>query len=459
MEIRKMRLSKWSHVFEREGTIAILNSLTMDVAYLGKSDYALLVSAIGDSSPIDPSLSTVLREQGMMVEDSADEDVALRSLRDRLKSELTVDLLYLLLTDACNLRCRYCFEDAPDRSENFRPQQMTDETIVRSIDLFAAVTSRFGNHDKRKIIHLYGGEPLLNKAGVRRSIETVRSLKTNGGLPTDVAMTIVTNGTKVTQEDAALFAENGVTVGLSLDGPPDITDLYRIRRKSGVPVSELVAKAFDILKKNGVKVGLSVTMTPEAIERFDEFLEFFTKGRFGAADGISLNLLHYTPHVRFPDDYYTKALACQIKAFQRFREIGMYEERVMRKARAFADQQPIYADCGIVGNQLVIAPDGLVGVCQDYVKPRKYFPCSVYEPVDHAVLIESLFAGWRDRSPFYMGQCHGCFALGICGGGCPASAEQKTGLATNIDERACFHSKQILEWLIWDAYAQSCANP
>lgn len=198
---------------------------------------------------------------------------------------------------------------------------------------------------------------------------------------------------------------------------------------------------------------MSVTLTPQAIEHFDEFLAFFTDVEFREVDGVSLNLLHFTPHMELPDDYYRTAVECQIKAFKRFREVGLYEERVMRKVRAFVDQKPMYADCGIVGRQLVIAPDGRIGVCQDFVKPRTYFPRSVYD-TEHHDLLEVLFAEWRDRSPFSMPQCMDCPALGICGGGCPASAELKTGNRWNLDERACHHSKQILEWLVWDAYAK-----
>ena len=113
----------------------------------------------------------------------------------------------------------------------------------------------------------------------------------------------------------------------------------------------------------------------------------------------------------------------------------------------------MYADCGVVGHQLVVAPDGRIGVCQDFIKPRTYFSRSVYDN-DHHDLIDDLFADWRDRSPFFMPQCMDCPALGICGGGCPASAELKTGSRYNRDERACYHSKQILEWLVWGAYAK-----
>ena len=54
-----------------------------------------------------------------------------------------------------------------------------------------------------------------------------------------------------------------------------------------------------------------------------------------------------------------------------------------------------------------------------------------------------------------MEQCFSCEAIAICGGGCPASTELKTGSRWNIDERICPHSKLFLEWMIWDTYSHS----
>lgn len=200
---------------------------------------------------------------------------------------------------------------------------------------------------------------------------------------------------------------------------------------------------------------LVLDLTPDSIEYGDDFIRFFTSGMFREADGISLNLLHFTPNMDISDEYYRSAVELQIKAFRTFREIGLYEERLMRKVRAFVDQEPMYADCGVVGYQLVVAPDGRIGICQDFIKPRKYFSRSVYDN-NHSDLLMSLFADWRDRSPFSLPACRECPALGICGGGCPASSELKTGDRNNLDERACHQSKQVLEWLVWDAYEQIC---
>ena len=449
-----MQLSHWCYIFHQEDISALVNSLTLEVVYIPTEDLCSFMEKSHSSKIIeDNELQQILVSQGMLVENRVADELTFSRIREQLRSEMSLELLYLLVSDGCNLRCKYCFEETPSLMDPFRSTLMNKEIVGKALDLFAMMTTRHGNPDKKKVIHLYGGEPLVNRRAVYQAVSYTHELKACGKLPDNCQIAIVTNGVLLNEEDARFFSKHNVTVGLSIDGPATITDFYRIPKRRDVHVTERITAAFHLLKRYKVSVGLSVTLTPKAIESFDEFLAFFTDGEFREADGVSLNLLHFTPNLELSDDYYSLAVECQIKAFKRFREIGLYEERMMRKVRAFVDQEPMYADCGVVGRQLVIAPDGRIGVCQDFVKPRTYFPRSVYDE-EHRDLLETLFADWRDRSPFFMPQCMDCAALGICGGGCPASAELKTGSRYNLDERACHHSKQILEWLIWDAYAK-----
>lgn len=449
-----MHRSRWCHSFVRGGVTALVHALTLEVVYLS-NDLAnmLLVHQSGELDADADRAYGLLITKGFFVENSEADDRMLSHVRQELKSSISLELLYLLVTDGCNLRCTYCFEDSPATTGKFRATQMTSETAMRSLDLFAEMSSKHGNPQKKKVIHLYGGEPLANRSIVHQAARHANELKRRHLLPETCQTTIVTNGVLLNEDDARQFAEQGVTVGLSIDGPAMITDRYRLSKRANIRVTERVTEAFQLLKKHGVSVGLSVTLTPDAVANPDSFLEFFTQGLFRQADGVSMNLLHFTPNLELSDTYYHDAVELQIKAFQLFRGLGIYEDRMMRKARAFVGQEPMYADCGVVGHQLVIAPDGRIGVCQDFVKPRTYFSRSVYDS-DHHDLMDVLFAEWRDRTPLAMAQCADCVALAICGGGCPASAEVKSGDRNNLDDRACHQSKRALEWLVWDAYEQ-----
>lgn len=455
-----IRMSRWSHCFERHEMTAFFHSVSLGLAFIPEEAGRSLVRMLKEpktryevENAVGSDVVNFLLQEGFLVQgDDASDRACLNELRQNLLGSITVDLLYLLVTDHCNLCCRYCFEEAPVRIEPFRPIHMTVETAEQAINLFARMTNKYGDSKKKKVIHLYGGEPLVNQKVVRFAVGHVRVLKNQNILSSACEVAIVTNGTFLTESLAKFFAENGVTVGVSIDGPREINNLYRQSKNGQLDVFGSTMKALEHLRKYHAKVGLSVTLTPEVVRHFDRVLDFLI-GQMGWVNGVSLNILHFNPSMSLSSDYYVEATKCQIAAFERFRDVGMYEDRIMRKAEAFITRQPLYADCGVVGSQLIVAPDGQIGVCQDFVKPRTYFHGSVMnQNVDPVA--DGLFEQWEKRSPLFMEACANCPALGICGGGCPASAELKTGNRWNLDERACAHSKLILEWMIWDTYAQ-----
>lgn len=104
-----------------------------------------------------------------------------------------------------------------------------------------------------------------------------------------------------------------------------------------------------------------------------------------------------------------------------------------------------------MGSQLVVAPDGRIGVCPDFIKPRKYFIGTVFDK-DFDPIKNGLYENWEYRSPLYMSQCESYLAVSSCGGGCPAGLDIMTGNIWDIDQRVCNHSKDSLVWFIWDSY-------
>lgn len=455
-----LRLSRWCHLFNRHEVMAFFNAISMGLVFIPEDIAQLLVRLINErhaTTDIENLIGTdvlgALREEGILVSDDRADVEMFEETRQKLSRDTTLQIMYLIVTDHCNLECKYCFEEVPARTTVFKPAHMTVEVAKASIDLFAKMVARYGNPEKETVIHLYGGEPLMNQRVIRSSIDYVRTLKKEGALPAELKTAMVTNGTLVTDELAEFFAENGTTIGLSIDGPQEINNRYRRAKGDGLNVFSETMNALSLLEKHGVKVGLSVTLTPEAVQNPERLISFLVE-QASRINGISLTPMYFNPHVPLPADYYAKATACQIAAFEEFREIGIYEDRVMRKVKAFIGREPMYADCGVVDNQLVVSPDGQIGVCQEFVKPRTYFQGSVLNP-ELDPIADGLFENWRTRSPFFMDGCAGCPALGMCGGGCPANAEITTGSRWNSDELACVHSKAILEWMIWDTYAQA----
>jgi len=145
----------------------------------------------------------------------------------------------------CNLDCHYCYylkkEHLYPEGETF---QMTDETledyIVQHIDASPEAVLRFSWH---------GGEPtILGLDYFRRIVALQRKHQPPNR---SIVNGIQTNGTLLDEDWCRFLAREGFTVGLSLDGPPEMHDLYRVT-KDQKPTHEQTMRGYELLQKHGV---------------------------------------------------------------------------------------------------------------------------------------------------------------------------------------------------------------
>jgi sulfatase maturation enzyme AslB (radical SAM superfamily) len=116
--------------------------------------------------------------------------------------------LNLMVTQDCNLKCKYCYEGKSERSKQF----MKIETMKQKISKYMALNK---DHEYL-LITLFGGEPLLDFPLIREVIEWVCSKKWNK----KYFFLIATNGTILTTEMKEFFLKfkKCLSVGVSIDG-------------------------------------------------------------------------------------------------------------------------------------------------------------------------------------------------------------------------------------------------
>src|SRR6266545_2008177 len=104
-----------------------------------------------------------------------------------------VEVLEVILTAGCNLRCTYCYQN------DKKPRSMSWDTLRGALDLVLPSRS-----PDLQILFL-GGEPLLEFPLIRQAVEYVRS-----ACPPDkkVQYSMVTNGTLLREEQAEFLAEH-----------------------------------------------------------------------------------------------------------------------------------------------------------------------------------------------------------------------------------------------------------
>ncbi|MFM8237425.1 MAG: anaerobic sulfatase maturase [Actinomycetota bacterium] len=145
----------------------------------------------------------------------------------------------------CNLDCAYCYFL---RKEDLYPGstfRMSDAVLEAALAGIVEATE-----GDTVTVAWQGGEPTLMGAGFfRRADEIVRRLLAPGQR---VEYTIQTNGTRLDDELCALFAELGYLVGISIDGPPDLHDAYRVD-PAGRGTFDRVLAGLDRLRAHGVE--------------------------------------------------------------------------------------------------------------------------------------------------------------------------------------------------------------
>ena len=153
---------------------------------------------------------------------------------------------------ACNLGCEYCFFLS---KENLYPREsplMDDDTLETYLRQLMQSSPGPEVH-----VAWQGGEPMLRGIDFfRRSVALAAKYRQGRQR---VVHTIQTNGTLIDDEWAAFFKENNYLVGLSLDGPREMHDAFRIT-KQGTGSFDEVVRGWNILRKHNVDVNILCTI-------------------------------------------------------------------------------------------------------------------------------------------------------------------------------------------------------
>lgn len=147
----------------------------------------------------------------------------------------------------CNIDCKYCFYL---EKENLYPEKrgknnwsMNDETLE------SFIKQKIESTDLREESFAWqGGEPTLLGVDYFRKVVELQNKYSNGK---KINNALQTNGILLNNEWCEFFAENKFLIGLSIDGPRELHDKYRVD-KGGKPTFDKVMRGIDFLKKYNV---------------------------------------------------------------------------------------------------------------------------------------------------------------------------------------------------------------
>jgi uncharacterized protein len=135
-----------------------------------------------------------------------------------------ISSLILKLVSPCNLNCRYCYiYNHEDQSYRSRPRLMSEEIFDATLRRVEEYCQR--HYPRRVSLVFHGGEPTLMPVEQFDHLVT----KTRATLRACLGrLSIQTNATLIDDAWVRVLRRHDVSVGVSLDGPPQIHDAVRV---------------------------------------------------------------------------------------------------------------------------------------------------------------------------------------------------------------------------------------
>jgi len=171
-------------------------------------------------------------------------------------------LLMVQSTTFCNIDCSYCYLPNRDRKGRFDLQRLP--LLFRKLDAAGLLAGELS-------IVWHAGEPLVLPADYyREAFEIVRRCV---GERIRVRHSFQTNAMLVTEDHCRLFRDWDTNVGVSIDGPAHLHDVFRVTR-TGAGTHAQAMKGIELLKDRGIPFGTISVVTSASVDRADEMFDF-----------------------------------------------------------------------------------------------------------------------------------------------------------------------------------------
>lgn len=343
------------------------------------------------------------------------------SLRQEPEADLKRKItdLTLNIVNSCNLRCRYCWNEAGSYGRS-RPnyKKMNEETAFKAVNLL--IKEAKGADDL--VVDFYGGEPLLNFELIKKTIEFCRDIQRKKKI--NFRFLLATNGTLLTKERGEYLIGNGVDIAVSLDGPKKIQDKQRpfpdgegsfkvikdninslrqdyrsriVGRATFTPFSTKIIETFKFLRNFGFE-RIEVCESEKAGYGLKSKNKFF----FTGAEGLRrLKALYYNLAIFYTDEIIKGNLTYENTYFNRF----------FKQLSRLYHIQSIVGSCSAGFSLMAVDIDGSIYPCTAFVGVPQFSIGKVKSGISEDKL--KAFLGNKVSSS---GFCNSCWAKRICRG-------------------------------------------
>ena len=329
------------------------------------------------------------------------------------------------ISSICNLDCHYCYylkkEKLFPEAESFRmPDIILEEYIVQHIEASSEPVIRFSWH---------GGEPtILGLDYFRKIVELQKKHQ-----PSNQRITngIQTNGTLLDDDWCRFLAAERFAVGISLDGPQDIHDRYRLT-KGRKPTFEQTIRGYELLRKHRVNNDILCVVNSYNVQFPAQVYQFFKQ--------IKARYISFLPLVELQPDSKSGVsdrtvptgafgvFLCTIFDEWINLDIGRIKIQIFEEAArtAFGQDHSLCIFRKTCGDIPVVEHNGDFFSCDHFVDKKHRLGNIIETPLIELLESPEQRAFGHAKLDTLPRGCRECDVIAMCNGGCPKNRFLKT---------------------------------
>jgi len=403
---------------------AVAYSASVGIAVYVTPDVADVL-ALGDPEAVDQLMSVLddemvaqlIAAEILRAEGATDPNAQRRSaLEAQIREARTIRFLDLVVSEGCNYGCAHCIHSRDVETSPFRMLNtyMSIETAKAAIDEFVRLQQDIGTSDLA--IHIGSAEPLINWRTTRFIVEYVAEIC---GFSTK-RVTINTNLSLLSEEQARFLIDNGVIISTSLDGVKEDNDAIRVL-KNGAGTFDVILGKIHMLRCLGYLMdSVSLTVTDQTIRTFNSqgYIELLK--RLGMT-GVSIDFdLVGSAEISAPEvssfllSFYDLCTENDIECFGTWTK--PFENLFTDRSDPHTPPMPGFCKA-VEGGNISISPQGRLFMC-GYTSSLLGELGGMMKDYPRALL--DLLAR---RTAVVSKHCKGCELIAVCGGQCHTTHE------------------------------------
>ncbi len=322
----------------------------------------------------------------------------------------------------CNLDCKYCFFLSKEGLYPGSTFRMTDELLE------AYIRQLIEAHRIPEVtIAWQGGEPTL--MGLDFYVRASEYVEKYRKPDTTINYTIQTNGTLLDDEWCEFFREHKYLVGISVDGPRELHDTYRVD-KGGRPTFDRVMNGWHLLQKHGVDSNVLCTVHAANGDHPLDVYRFF-RDELRAEFVQFIAIVERDNETGFQEGSSVTSRSIGAKQYGNFLK-SVFDEWVRHDVgRVFVQLFDVALAAWVgappavcvfsptCGNALALEHSGDLYSCDHFVEPRYHLGNILDVPLVELVGSKKQIDFGQDKLDALPGYCRECQVRFVCHGGCP----------------------------------------